>query len=163
MNGGNLYLAGVPVNPSVSALLARWPALKPGDEIDYADVSAVAQIKPATARWVTVTNRWRAYLIRERGVRLGCIGGRAFVVLDDKRLIDGAANYIKRGTRSFATGIQWAGAAKPEALDDVGRRRRDHMLTQGAKLLATAQKGVAELDETNTLPRPSREQRKLKE
>lgn len=74
------FKEGMPTGPDVSALQASYPELKVGDTISYADVEIIIGCEWQTARFKTVTNRWRKRL-KEKGIVIDCDAGEAFRVL----------------------------------------------------------------------------------
>lgn len=70
---------GMPTAPDVAALQKRFPDLKLGERVPYADVESVVGAAWNSPRFKSVTNVWRARE-QESGRVLVCVPGRAFVV-----------------------------------------------------------------------------------
>ena len=73
-NDGTYYgfRDGMPTGPDVTALMKRWPELKVGDHIPYANVERVIGVAHRGKRWRSITNAWRRRLKRDHQLVLRC-------------------------------------------------------------------------------------------
>ena len=70
---------GLPTKPDVDLLLKTWPDPKVGDRFEYESVESLLKQNRDSARFKTVTNKWRDRL-RENGFTVECEAGKAFYV-----------------------------------------------------------------------------------
>jgi hypothetical protein len=70
---------GLPTKPDVDLLLKTWPEPKVGDRFEYEAVETILHQKRDTARFKTITNKWRDRLC-EQGFTIECEAGKAFYV-----------------------------------------------------------------------------------
>lgn len=70
---------GLPTGPDVQLLMSRWPDLKVGDRIEYADVADVLKVDRGSGRWRSITSQWRKRLL-ELGLVVECETDTAFYV-----------------------------------------------------------------------------------
>jgi len=113
---------GLPTKPDVDLLLKTWPEPKVGDRFPYEAIEALLRQERDTARFKTITNKWRDRL-REIGFTIECEPGKAFYV---------------------ATSGQ-VSAATYGVLRSVGRKARKHRIKLAiAKPVDDAERSVIE-------------------
>lgn len=85
---------GLPTGPEVSELMKRWPELKPGDRIEYAEVEAIIGVKWNSDRFKTVTVQWRKRMM-ERGRVINCEPSRAFICATGDQITAGSYTVLR--------------------------------------------------------------------
>jgi hypothetical protein len=70
---------GLPTGPDVALLQKKYPELKPGDRMSYAEVSELLGVAYPSARFVSVTQVWRKREL-EKNVVILCEKGEGFFV-----------------------------------------------------------------------------------
>ena len=134
MNTFHPHFGGKPVEPDVKLLMEAFAKPQPGTEISHAAVEAVIECKRGTPRYRTVTTAWRERLFTDDNLRLASKIGEGFrSLLPDERIRDSRGQF-KSAARKIESGVKRAAATPPDELNDVDRRRRDHMLLHGAQI-----------------------------
>ena len=145
----NVFFGGVPTEPDVKALRETWPdsAMEAGQVIPYDAVAKVIGSKRESARFRTVTSRWRALVERETGrIVIGVELGVGFKVLDNTQKIDLGHSHLASAVRQSRRAYRLTATVDTKGLDEQDRDRLTLLQRRSGALLATAQiKGTAAL------------------
>lgn len=88
------WQTGLPTGPDVESIRKKWPELKVGDRIAYADVETVLEVQKASSRWRAITNAWRKRE-REAGFVIECAPGQYFYVASAGQIMAGTYQTLK--------------------------------------------------------------------
>lgn len=91
---------GLPTDIDIRALFDAFGVPAEDVAIPYAEVTAVIKTPERSARWTTVTNRWRRRLIKEHNVYMSAREG-AFRVMNPATRVDHGAQQYRSGTRKM--------------------------------------------------------------
>jgi hypothetical protein len=114
---------GLPTKPDVDLLLKTWPDPKVGDRFEYEAIESLLRQSRTTARFKTVTNRWRARLL-ERGLTVECEPGKAFYVATTDQISAATYTVLKGISRKSRRHRRKLSVAKP--VDDAQRSVIEH-------------------------------------
>ena len=130
---GRMYFAGIPVLPDVEFLLEKVEVAI-GNRIPYKQIEKLLGVDRKSIRYSTVVARWRKRLEEEFAVALICDEGVAFVVANAPERITVSARHVSKAVRALwrANGI--AARTLAADLDDVGKKKRDHLIDMTASL-----------------------------
>lgn len=90
---------GSRTSPDVTMIQRRWPDLKPGDQIGYADIAELIGEAEGSTRFRTVTDAWRSAEMDMKGLVIYCEKGRGFYVATPEQVTGathGAFRHIRR-------------------------------------------------------------------
>lgn len=93
------FFGGVPTKPDVDKLMAKWPDIAPGLIIPYTEIESTIGESVKSNRYLTVVDRWRKTLYRDRNLVLQPHKGVAFEVLQPNGRIDYAHMQFKSGLK----------------------------------------------------------------
>lgn len=138
---------GLPTKPDVDLLLKTWPDPKVGDRFEYEAVEALLRQNRASARFKTITNKWRDRL-REQGFTVECEGGKAFYVATSGQVSAATYGVLRSVGRKARKHRIKLSIAKP--VDDTERSVIEHQ----ARLMHVVEKDSKKA-RMNLLPRTS--------
>jgi hypothetical protein len=141
MAENKLFFGGIPTDVDIRALRDAFPdsGLAVGKLIGYEEVERVVRCKRASARFKTVTSRWRRLVEKDTGMIIGVEPTRGFVVLDDHEKLELSCQKVRSGVKFTRRGIRVAGHVERKGLSDEERRRYDLLTVRAAAILGAAQ------------------------
>jgi hypothetical protein len=152
-----LFFSGLPTDPDVRALMASFPAIRPGDVIKHADIEEVLRVKRDSNRYRSITVAWRRKLRVEQSTILAAVPGVGFRSLSDAEKVDAAIDKFTSGARTQSRGILMLGSVNRGALDQVSERKAEHLNRLGRLAIGTsadAVKQIAALAPAKANPKP---------
>ena len=101
----NLFFGGVPIQPDVDAIMAKWPvaALTEGTSIPEDEIARLINVPWNSHRYNTVVAAWRKRMFRDHNI-LMAKGGRTLTILTPDQRIDYAGARQKTGVRAIVRG-----------------------------------------------------------
>jgi len=144
------YFGGVPTDPDIKKLREAFPAerLEMGQVIPYEEVEEVIGTAKKSARFRTVTTRWRRLVERETGnTVIGTERGVGFKVLDNRQKLDLSNDILEQALRRSRRSYQVTGRINLEQLTQDERDRLLMVQKRSAAVVATAQ-----IQRTSDLP-----------
>ena len=132
---------GLPTDIDIRALFDAFGLPAEGSVIPYADVTAIIKTPSHSARWLTVTARWRKHLEREHGIYTLARDG-VFTVMTPSMQLEHGVKKQTKGVRQIRGSIRVLGGIATERLTDVERKRLTHTQQNNATALFSMQQGV---------------------
>jgi hypothetical protein len=151
-----IHFGGMPTGPDVRKLCDAFADLKVGATILYSDVSAVIGVPYPSNRWNSVVDAWRKHLLgQETNLDLARIAGTHLLVLSAPQRVDKGSENVRRRVRAIRRDANRVANVPTAELDDISKRRRDHVLQRAAILLDADRDGkkVDPPEQTRILPR----------
>lgn len=144
-----VFFGGVPTDPEVRQLRDAYPDadLQPGAVIPYDDAAAVIGSPKDSARFRTVTTRWRSMVERESGkIVIGTEHGVGFKVLDNVQKISLGNAKLASAVKSSRRAYILTARVETKGLSQEEKDRLLLLQRRSGALLATAQiKSAADL------------------
>jgi len=135
---------GLPTKPDVDLILKTWPNLSIGDRISYEEMETCLGIKWKSARFDSVTDRWRRRMVDE-GFIIDREKGIGFYVLPPKNIQENTYGLLKHVGKSARKQRRAVLTIRThEGVDDVTMARTDHH----ARLLSEIERSVTESKKT---------------
>lgn len=146
---GNLYFGGIPTEPDVKALRDAYPEteMTPNSVIPYEEVEAVIGVQKDSARFRTVTDRWRAVVQQEnKALVIGTERGVGFKVLTNHQKLNLSNAKLKTAARSARRSYALTAKVQTDQLTEEERERLTTIQRRSAAFLASQQIKSKETD-----------------
>jgi len=107
----SVYFKGIPTEPDLQKLLDKYPhtEMKAGQIIYYDDVETILNTDKKSARFWTITTKWRNTLQSKFGFIVDTVSGEGFKILSEKekvgfggRKLKSAGNMAKKAYHVFS-------------------------------------------------------------
>jgi hypothetical protein len=151
MANDHLHFGGVPTDPDIRRIRQEHPdhTLTPGTLIRYEDVERLIQTGRDTARFRTVTDKWRRQVEDETGsVVIGTEPGLGFKVLTEAEKLNLGYDKLRSAARSARRSYVVAGRVSVSQLSEEDRERHRVLQQRNAAVISAAQvKSKAQLPE----------------
>jgi hypothetical protein len=148
-----IFLAGIPTEPDVRALMERFNDYVPGNEVLYADIAEVIHVDDVRSyRFETVLSAWRKRIRKEENVTFKRLGDRIRFLAEMERVQEGAAAY-RQGAKKQIRAYGDIAMVRIEMLDELGRKKADHIRRVMEKHLESQRGAVKEIAETLRPPK----------
>lgn len=133
-----LYFGGVPTDGELKMLRDRWPdtGLQPGQTITCEEIAAVIHVAVKTARFRTVTERWRRCV--ERGP-VGLVVGRhewAFHILKAGQVVNSNESDLRSAAKKARRAAVRGAKIDVLQLSEDERKRHDLHVAMTGKVLS---------------------------
>jgi hypothetical protein len=154
LNGGTmsnkLFYGKMSTDPDLRKLREQYPEneLRQGQVIPYREIERILGEKKGSARWNSVTNRWRRFVKRETLEQIETEPGVGFKVLTDQEKVEYAQKQREKSRKSVLRGVRTIVKVNPKRLGEQGLRMYNHECLQYAAI-----KGVNQL--RASIPKPS--------
>lgn len=130
-----LFQGGVPTEMDVIAIGRKWPEMKVGDTVPYADIEALIHVNRRSHRFRTVTTAWRRKHERATGDIVGCnIEHQCFEVLDPSKRVGLAEGKLKTSARAARRSMRVASGTPNEGLTPEELAMRDHIVRRSGAM-----------------------------
>jgi len=135
---GQLYFRGIPVAPDVRKLIEAFGKPKEGVPIPYPEVESVLGYSKESHRFKTVTTSWRAELLRDQNIEIGCDPGNGFVALTPSERVKEGSSKVQKGLRSVVRGGKRLHVIDDRRLDPTEQATRQHRIQMAAHIQQAA-------------------------
>lgn len=133
----SIFAAGVPTEPDVKALFDRFGTPAEGTLISYADVEALIRCPVNSARFKTVTHRWRREMEDDHHIYLAAERGLGFRALNPTERTRTAKGKFRSGMRLTVRAGEIAINTDATRLAPDDSRVRDHIIRTAATIRLT--------------------------
>ena len=136
------YFGGIPTEPDVNRLRDQFPdsGMESGQVISYEEVERLIDCRKGSARFQTVTSRWRRLVERETGrIIIGTERGVGFKVLDNQQKLNLSSDTFRQAIRRSRRAYQVTGRINLRQLSEDERQRLLGIQQRTAAVVATAQ------------------------
>lgn len=104
---------GLPTAPDVTMMQKRWPELKVGDRVEYAEVAGLIGVDVDSNRFKSVTHAWRKRE-EEAGRVIECDPGEAFYVASCDQVSAKTHSVLQFAGRKFKRHRRHLSVQRPE-------------------------------------------------
>lgn len=142
MAKSSVFLGGVPTDPDVHALRARWPesSLSVGMVIPFEDIEAVLRLHRNAHRFKTVTGRWRKLVESGTGtIVIGSERSVGFRVLSNEQKLDLGNQKFVSAVKSSRRAFEITGRVDIKTATDDEKARATFLQNRAAAILSVAQ------------------------
>jgi len=147
-----IFLAGIPTEPDVRALMDKFNDYTIGNEVLYTDIAELIRVEVRSCRFEVVLSSWRKRIRKEENVTFKRIGDRIRFLAEMERVQEGAAAF-RQGAKKQIRAYGDIAMVRTEKLDELARKKADHIKRVMEKHLES-QRGVAkEIAETLRPPK----------
>jgi len=135
------YFGGVPTDLDIKKIRSEFPdlALKDGQRISYEEIAGLIKEPVRSNRFRSVTTRWRKLIEEESNIIVGCVDGRAFVVLTDGQKLGLAGTKFRSAVKHTRRARKLLARTDRNKLSKEERERFDHQDRNTAAILLAAQ------------------------
>lgn len=139
-----IHFGGLPTGPDVKKLEEAFGTPEPG-LIKHEEIEAVIGERRGTSRYRTVVNAWRKQLFNTSNVEARAEPGLGILFMTAKERSENGVRGIRHAARHVVRVVNRVRAVPVDELDEVTRRKHDHLLRQGALLGEAAVKTTTDL------------------
>jgi hypothetical protein len=147
-----IFLAGIPTEPDVRMLMERFNDYTPGNEVSYVEIAEALHVEVRSCRFEVVLSAWRKRIRKEENVTFKRIGDRIRFLEEMERIQEGAAAY-RQGAKKQIRAYGDISMVRTEKLDELGRKKADHIKRVMEKNLESQRGAVKEIAETLRPPK----------
>lgn len=142
MSKSQVFFGGVPTDPDIQALRARWPesGLSVGMVIPFDEIEALLRMRRSDCRFKTVTNRWRKVIENGTGtIILGSERGIGFRVLSNSQKLDLGNQKFASAVKSSRRAFEITGRVDVKTATDEEKDRASFLQRRAAAVLGVSQ------------------------
>jgi hypothetical protein len=151
MSKATAFFGGVPWEPDVRRLLNAFGTPKPG-LITHEKIEAVIDADWRSDRYRGVVGAWRKHLRREMNIDTDADPGKGIRILTERERIEVTTRDFRGVVRKTRKTFIRGGAVEVTKLDDISRRKHDHLMHAVANTVAVATTSAKQL--TSALKSP---------
>lgn len=134
------FIGGVPTEPDVRLLKRTYAeALAVGLTIPFAEVADAISVSPDSARFATVTARWRREVEQETGFVIGAPGDKTFRVLSASETLTLSNRKARTAARATKRSMILSRRVDRAQLTDAERQLLNYTQKVNGKVLAAFQ------------------------
>jgi hypothetical protein len=146
-----LYFGGIPTGPDVKRLLERFGSPAPG-LIPYEEIERAIDERRGHSRFRTVVIAWRHRLLRESNIATRAEAGEGIRILTEPERVDEGKRMIGLSARRVLAQHRWNLMIDVTKLDELARRKHDHLVRYSLALATSAQTGMKQLNAALKVP-----------
>lgn len=150
-NRTSVFRGGIPSGPDVEKLMKAFGVPDPGI-ITHDSIEKIIDQQKETYRYVSVVMAWRKKLFREYNVHVVGERGVGYRILSEPERVDFARHGLAKNAKHVMRQHQAALLINIGKLDEVARKKHDHVMRASAAMANAVQNTEREL--TNALRPP---------
>jgi hypothetical protein len=147
-----IFLAGIPTDADVRTLMEKFNNYQPGTEVLYTEIADFVRIAVRSSRFETVLGAWRKRIRKEENVIFKRLGDRIRFLAEMERVQEDAAAY-RQGAKKQIRAYGDISMVRTEKLDELGRKKADHIKRVMEIHLESQRGAVKEIAETLRPPK----------
>jgi len=130
-----IWGAGVPTEPDVKAIVAKFAPFAVGDLLTHDALETVTNTKRGTHRYRTIITALKRHTERECGLVLGAVAGTGYKVLDDCERVDMGLGKLHSAGRASMRAVTVVSGTDKASMPAEYRIRADHVTACAATVV----------------------------
>jgi len=147
-----LFLSGIPTEPDVRALMEKFNDYTPGVEVFYTDIAELVNVEVRSCRFEVVLAAWRKKIRKDHNVVFKRFGDHLRFLAEMERVQEDASDY-RQGAKKQLRAYGDIAMVRTEKLDELGRKKADHIKRVMEMHLESQRGAVKEIAETLRPPK----------
>lgn len=146
-----IFRGGIPYGPQVAKLVTHFGTPSPG-VIEHGSIEGVIGEKWRSTRYRQVVGAWRRKMLREWNVGTKAEMGEGIRVLTEAERVEEGRRMVGQNARHVLRAHRWVLMVDAAKLDDVAKKRHEHLTLFSARMSEAASTNAKALAETLKAP-----------